>query len=98
VSRDLRFYLASLASAGAGGTLLRSAIAWHLYQITESAFDLGLLGLVQFVPALLLSLPAGLASDRYERRRVVQAAQATTLIATGVPSRVLPTSPRCSIG
>lgn len=84
MSRDLRFYLASLASAGAGGTLLRSAIAWHLYQITESAFDLGLLGLVQFVPALLLSLPAGLASDRYERRRVVQAAQATTLIATGL--------------
>lgn len=84
MSRDLRYYLASLAAAGAGGTLLRSAIAWHLYQITQSAFDLGLLGLVQFVPALLLALPAGLASDRYERRRVVQAAQATTLIATGL--------------
>lgn len=84
MSRDLRYYLASLAAAGAGGTLLRSAIAWHLYQITQNAFDLGLLGLVQFVPALLLSLPAGLASDRYERRRVVQAAQATTLIATGL--------------
>lgn len=82
MSFDLRFYLASLAAAGAGGTMLRSAIAWHLYAITASAFDLGLLGLVQFFPALLLALPAGLASDRYERRRVVQAAQAATLVAT----------------
>jgi MFS family permease len=64
--------------------MLRSAIAWHLYEITESAFDLGLLGLVQFVPALLLSLPAGLVSDRYERRRVVQVAQAATLLATAL--------------
>jgi MFS family permease len=83
VSNDLRFYLASRAAAGAGGTMLRAAIAWHLYEITGSAFDLGLLGLVQFGPALLLSLPAGLVSDRYERRRVVQLAQATTLLATG---------------
>jgi MFS family permease len=82
VSNDLRFYLASRAAAGVGGTMLRSAIAWHLYEITGSAFDLGLLGLVQFVPALLLSLPAGLASDRFERRRVVQLAQATTLATT----------------
>ncbi len=84
MSNDFLFYLASRAVAGAGGTMLRSAIAWHLYQITESAFDLGLLGLVQFVPALLLSLPAGLASDRYERRRVVQLAQAMTLVTTAV--------------
>ncbi len=86
MANDLLFYLVSRASAGVGGTMVRSAISWHLYTLTGSAFDLGLIGLVQFVPALLLSLPAGLVSDRYERRRVVQLAQALTLIATAVLS------------
>jgi MFS family permease len=39
---------------------------------------------VQFVPAILLSLPAGLVSDRFERRRIIQIAQTTTLIATAL--------------
>ncbi len=86
MANDLLFYLVSRASAGVGGTMVRSAISWHLYTLTGSAFDLGLIGLVQFVPALLLSLPAGLVSDRYERRRVVQLAQALTLITTAVLS------------
>ncbi len=86
MANDLFYYLVSRASAGAGGTMVRTAIAWHLYTLTGSAFDLGLIGLVQFVPALLLSLPAGLVSDRYERRRVVQLAQALTLVATAALS------------
>ena len=86
MANDLLFYLVSRASAGVGGTMVRSAISWHLYTLTGSAFDLGLIGLVQFVPALLLSLPAGLVSDRYERRRIVQLAQALTLLATAVLS------------
>lgn len=86
MSRDLAFYLTSRAFAGAGGTMVRSAIAWHLYSLTGSAFDLGLIGAVQFVPALFLALPAGLVSDRYERRRIVQLAQSITLLATGALS------------
>ena len=86
MANDLLVYLVSRASAGVGGTMVRSAISWHLYTLTGSAFDLGLIGLVQFVPALLLSLPAGLVSDRYERRRIVQLAQALTLIATAALS------------
>ncbi|MEZ4330292.1 MAG: MFS transporter [Myxococcota bacterium] len=82
MANDLLFYLASRACAGAGGTMIRSAIAWHLYALTGSAFDLGLIGAVQFVPALFLALPAGLVSDRFERRRIVQLAQSTTLVAT----------------
>ncbi|MBY0399577.1 MFS transporter, partial [Myxococcota bacterium] len=83
MANDLLFYLTSRALAGAGGTMVRSAIAWHLYSLTGSALDLGLIGAVQFVPALLLALPAGLVSDRYERRRIVQLAQALTLLVTG---------------
>src|SRR6202451_2860266 len=48
------------------------AIGWQVYDLTGSAFDLGMVGLVQFLPTLLLVFVAGHAADRYERKRVVQ--------------------------
>jgi MFS family permease len=51
------------------------AVGWQLYTLTGSALDLGLVGLVQFVPMLLLSFVAGQAADRYERRRIVMVCQ-----------------------
>lgn len=50
--------------------MLMVAIAWHMYDITSSAWDLGLVGLFQFVPALLLTLPAGHVADRFHRGRI----------------------------
>ena len=51
------------------------AIGWQVYDLTGSAFDLGMVGLVQFLPTLLLVFVAGQAADRYERKRVVQVCQ-----------------------
>jgi MFS family permease len=51
------------------------AIGWQVYDLTGSAFDLGMVGLVQFLPTLLLVFVAGHAADRYERKRVVQLCQ-----------------------
>src|ERR1700726_3276806 len=51
------------------------AIGWQIYDLTGSAFDLGMVGLVQFLPTLLLVFVAGHAADRYERKRVVQVCQ-----------------------
>ena len=48
------------------------AIGWQVYDLTGSAFDLGMIGLVQFLPTALLLFVAGHAADRYERKRVVQ--------------------------
>jgi len=48
------------------------AIGWQVYDLTGSAFDLGMIGLVQFLPTALLLFVAGHTADRYERRRVVQ--------------------------
>jgi len=48
------------------------AIGWQVYDLTGSAFDLGMIGLVQFLPTALLLFAAGHAADRYERKRVVQ--------------------------
>ena len=47
--------------------MLMVAVAWHMYDLTGSAWDLGLVGLFQFVPALLLTLPAGHVADRVHR-------------------------------
>jgi len=47
------------------------AVGWQLYTITGSALDLGLVGLAQFVPTVLLTLVVGPVADRYDRRIVV---------------------------
>ena len=65
-------------------TLLRAAVAWHIYSLSRSAFHLGLIGIVQFIPALLLTLVGGAVADSYDRRRVINLAQLVTLSASGV--------------
>jgi MFS family permease len=78
--RDLLAFVASRFFSGAAMTLLRATFAWQIFQITGSAFQLGLIGLVQFVPTLLFSLVAGAIADTYDRRRVVMVAQAVALL------------------
>jgi MFS family permease len=57
----------------AASQMLLVAIGWHMYELTSSAWDLGLVGLYQFVPALLLALLAGHIVDRHHRGRIVAA-------------------------
>src|SRR5690348_12389274 len=64
------FWCARTASTF-GFQMLSVAVGWQIYAITGRAFDLGLIGLVQFIPSVLLALPAGHVADQYERRRVV---------------------------
>jgi MFS family permease len=51
------------------------AIGWQLYDMTGSAFALGMVGLVGFLPAALLVFVVGQAADRYERKRILQVCQ-----------------------
>jgi MFS family permease len=51
------------------------AVGWQVYALTHSAFDLGMVGLVQFVPSALLVFAAGHVADRYDRQRVAQICQ-----------------------
>lgn len=57
----------------AGTQMLMVALGWHMYELTQSAWDLGLVGLYQFVPALLLALLAGHVVDRHHRGRILAA-------------------------
>lgn len=51
--------------------MLTVAVGWELYERTGSALNLGLVGLTQFLPMVLLTLPAGHVADSYDRRRVI---------------------------
>jgi len=64
-----------------GYQMLALAIGWQVYELTNSAFDLGLVGLIQFVPAVILTLLIGHAADRYDRRLIVRTAQGTYALA-----------------
>jgi MFS family permease len=57
------------------------AMGWQMYELTGNPLDLGLVGLVQFLPASVLVLIAGQLADRYDRRRVVQISQLIEAVA-----------------
>ncbi|MDR3411152.1 MAG: MFS transporter [Formivibrio sp.] len=68
------FWIARLFTIS-GYQMLCVAIGWHLYSITGSALDLGMVGLVQFLPRVLFALMAGEVADRFDRRRVAAVSQ-----------------------
>jgi len=78
--------------------MLLVALGWQMYDLTHSAWDLGLVGLLQFLPALALVLVAGQVVDRFHRARIVAACMAVQVViaallawgsATGEVSREL---------
>ena len=74
------FWLARIA-ATVGYQMLGVMIGWLIYALTGSAFDLGLVGLIQFVPAMILTLLIGHTADRYDRRMIVRVAQSVYAVA-----------------
>jgi len=93
----LRFWCGRLAGTCAS-QMLMVAVGWQMYDLTHSAWDLGLVGLLQFLPSLALVLVAGDVIDRHHRARIAaacvgaQAVVALVLAAApfgGVPQREL---------
>ena len=70
----LRFWLARIASS-LSFQMLAVTVGWRVYALTNSAFDLGLVGLAQFVPMVLLTLLVGHVADRYDRRFIAGTCQ-----------------------
>ena len=75
----MRMWFARLF-ATTGGQMLMVAVGWQMYELTGSAWDLGLVGLYQFLPALLLTLVAGHAVDRLHRGRIIAACLLTQTV------------------
>jgi MFS family permease len=72
---DFRLLMGGSLLGTLGEQMLTVAIGWEVYARTHQAIMLGYTGLAQFAPTLLLSLVAGHAADRYDRRLVVVAGQ-----------------------
>jgi MFS family permease len=67
---DLRRYLAARFIAAVATQVQTVAVGWQVFEATGDPFDLGLVALSQFLPFIVLILPAGHVADRYDRRRV----------------------------
>jgi MFS family permease len=63
-----------------GWQMLQVALGWELYERTNSALALGLVGLATAIPVVLLALPAGHLADRMDRKKIVVIAQAVFII------------------
>jgi len=68
---DFRLLFVGSFIATLGEQMITIALGWELYDRTGSALVLGLVGLVQVIPVLVLSLPAGHVADRFNRKRIV---------------------------
>ncbi len=82
--RPLTLFLAARIFATLAFQMLTVAVGWHVYDLTRSAFDLGMIGLVQFLPSLLLILVVGHVADRYDRRLIVSCSQAVQCIVSAL--------------
>ena len=70
--RPFRLLFATRVTSNAANQMQAVAIGWQIYEITGSALDLGLIGLIQFLPPLCMALVAGQIIDFYDRRIVLR--------------------------
>lgn len=83
--QSLIIYLALRLAATSAVMFISVAVGWQVYELTQSALALGLVGLAQFLPMALLSWAGGDAADRYDRRVVLGLAYlADGLVALGL--------------
>ncbi len=75
-----RFWAGRVAGTMAN-QMVMVAVGWQMYDLTHSAWNLGLVGLFQFVPALALALVSGHVADRHDRRHIVSMALGLQLMA-----------------
>jgi MFS family permease len=70
---NFRLFISARALTVAGLEMQSVAVGWQIYEITRRPLDLGLAGLAQFLPGLLLFLLGGHVADRFDRRHVLLA-------------------------
>ena len=80
--RDFRLFVAMRTLSNMAQLIQSVAVGWQVYDITRRPLDLGLVGLVLFLPQILFALPAGQAADRFQRRRLVMAMLGLNAIAS----------------
>jgi MFS family permease len=69
---SFRYYMTARFLITASSEMQSVAIGWQVYNLTHRPRDLGLVGLSQFLPGILLFLVAGHTADRFPRQRILQ--------------------------
>ena len=69
--RDFRLFLIGQFVTAMGTQMVSFAIGWELWLRTHNELALGMVGLVQVIPVIVFSLPAGHVADHYNRKRII---------------------------
>lgn len=78
--RDFRLFWIGYFISQVGNSMQQMAVSWLLYEMTKSAFQLGLNGAFRAVPMIVLGLFGGAIADRFDRRRILFATQTILMI------------------
>ena len=78
--RDFRLIWSAEILSQSGTQIQRVAVAWQVFELTGDPFQLGLLGLVRFLPLFLFGLAGGVVADRYDRRKTLIVSQLALMV------------------
>src|SRR5689334_18566385 len=68
----------------AGYQIIQIAIQWQVYQLTDSAFHLGMIGLIMFIPVIAGTFIIGHVADHYDRRAVIRICQLSKALGAAI--------------
>ena len=78
--RDFGLFWVSLLFSAVGSQISTVAVAWQVYEITNSPFQLGLTGLFHALPVMIFSIPGGVVADRMDRRQLLIITQSLAML------------------
>ena len=82
--RDFRLFWIGLLLSSVGSQFTTVAMAWQIYELTNSPLQIGLIGLVRALPQVVMLLFGGLLADAMDRRRLMIATQASLFVVSGI--------------
>src|ERR1700752_2966600 len=82
--RDFRIFWTALLLSSVGSQFTTVAIAWQIYELTNSPLQLGLIGLARALPQMGILLFGGLLADAMNRRRLMMRKQASIFCVSGM--------------
>ncbi|AWV23711.1 Macrolide-efflux protein [Roseomonas mucosa] len=80
-NRSFLLFWVTRVSSALAFQVIAVSVGWQVYALTGSTFALGMVGLAQFVPQMILTLPAGHIADQYDRRHIMRACQLAEALA-----------------
>jgi MFS family permease len=81
--RDFRLFWTGLLLSSVGSQFTQVAMAWQIYELTNSPLQIGMIGLVRAVPQMIVLLFGGLLADAMNRRKLMMVTQGSLFFVSG---------------